>query len=76
MLTKQLLINEIHELPENLKEDVWQYITQLKNRCYIQKTATPKTLTRPFKVRQFHLGTDINPDRAELYTAQNQHVCD
>jgi hypothetical protein len=32
MITEQLLINEIQQLPENLKEDVWQYITQLKSR--------------------------------------------
>lgn len=73
MITEQLLINEIHQLPENLKEEVWQYITQLK-ATYLKQTVPVKKTT--FKVRQFHLGTDINPNRAELYTEQNQHVCD
>ena len=72
MITEQLLINEIHQLPENLKEEVWQYIIQLK-MSYLKQTATKK---RTFKIRQFHLGTDINPDRSELYTEKNQHVCD
>ncbi len=73
MITEQLLINEIHQLPENLKEEVWQYIMQLKAN-YLKQTVITKK--RAFKIRQFHLGTDINPNRAELYTEQNQHVCD
>jgi hypothetical protein len=32
MITEQLLINEIQKLSESLKEEVWQYITQLKSR--------------------------------------------
>ena len=73
MITEQLLIDEIHQLPESLKEDVWQYILQLKSGYLKQITPVKK---RNFKIRQFHLGTDINPDRSELYTEQNKNVCD
>ena len=75
MISDQLLINEIQQLPENLKEEVLYYINQLKAR-YNKQSSSIKTLSRPFKVRQFHLGTEINLNRDELYTERNQHVCD
>lgn len=51
MITEQLLINEIHELPENLKEEVWQYITQLKfryNKTLLSALTTEKKAKRVF----------------------------
>jgi hypothetical protein len=39
MITEQLLINEIHQLPESLKGEVWQYILQLKVN-YLKQIAT------------------------------------
>lgn len=75
MITKQLLINEILELPENLKEEVLYYIDQLKARYNKQSAPIQKTLSQPFKVRQFHLGTETNLNRADLYDDKNQYVC-
>ncbi len=51
MITEQLLINEIHQLPENLKEEVWQYITQLKaryNKTSLSVLTTEKKQKRVF----------------------------
>ena len=51
MITEQLLINEIHQLPENLKEEVWQYISQLKsryNKTSLSALTTEKKIKRVF----------------------------
>jgi hypothetical protein len=53
MITEQLLINEIHQLPENLKEEVWQYIIQLKNRYSKQAASLPINQTTKKSKRIF-----------------------
>jgi hypothetical protein len=62
MTTDKLLINEIYQLPENLKEDVLHYITFLKTR-YLKQTTSDSTLEH--KKRQFGSAKDkyhLSPD--------------
>ena len=40
MITEQLLINEIHQLPENLKEEVLKFIDFLKFKQQIPNQTT------------------------------------
>jgi len=43
MITDKFLLSELHQLPENLKEDVFHYIEFLKTRYMEQSLAVSKT---------------------------------
>jgi hypothetical protein len=44
MITEQLLINEIHQLPENLKEEVLKFIDFLKFKQQIPNQTTIESM--------------------------------
>ncbi len=63
MITDNLLITEIYQLPENLKEEVFHYIDYLKNN-YTQPASS--ALNAPLKRKfgsakgKYHLSADFD----------------
>jgi hypothetical protein len=49
MFSEKIILSEIHQLPENEKTEVWNFISFLKQKHSIQKT-TPQKKKRVFGI--------------------------
>lgn len=75
-MINQETLNQIQQIPLTERIQVIELLlhsvkNELKQNSIAQKITTPQ-----FKVRQFHLGTDMTVNREDLYADRNRHVCD